>query len=197
MAADPQARLVLVTKELQNLGLTDKQLKSIKFTGKHQDNPIDEWPMTWDRSVQVSSSSQIASLMRQYAVLEFALVKGPAENNPQLSQAFRQISEYEVEELAFEGLKYFDRQQNAAQARRGFIKDEMTMRDFVNEFALFGENRLLTAKQLWKAFPAHFRFEAGLDATMKNNSLDYLDGRTLHFVTFRNYVRIARKTTSH
>jgi hypothetical protein len=198
MAAEPQDMFAQAQTALTVLGLSDQQLNSIKFTGKHRHRPMDEWVLTWDPHIPIVSNPQIPSLMRQYAILKFALVDGPAENSPDVPQAFRLISEDIIAGLAADQLAYCNRQRTTARKPRGHIKEiGMTMHEFVEKYALVGENRLLAAKELWLGFGQYFRWKARLDMTLKGDSYVYLDDNTLAYVTFRNYVRDARKSTSH
>jgi hypothetical protein len=197
MGPEPPHMFDSVGAALKKLGLSEEQLNSIKFSQKHRDRPIDEWPMTYDPDIKIAATPKLPSLMRRYAVLKFALVDGPAENSPQVSEAFALISNEQVAGLAAEGLAFFSRQKGAAQKPRGYIPEiRMTMREFVMEYALRGENRLLSALELWPGFGAHLRWN-GLDGILKGDGYNYLNGKSLAFVTFRNYVGDARKTNSH
>jgi hypothetical protein len=198
MATEPHDMLVQVKTALTELGLSDQQFNSIKFTGKHRHRPMDEWVLTWDTHIPIVSVPQIPSLMRQYAILQYALGDGPAENSPHVNEAFALISNDKVAGLAADQLAYCNRQRTTARKPRGHITEiGMTMREFVEKYALKGENRLLTAKELWPGFGQHFSWEASLDMTLKGDSYVYLNDNTLAYVTFRNYVRDARKSTSH
>jgi hypothetical protein len=183
---------------LRALGLNKEQLKSIKFSQKHLERPMDEWPMTYDPRINFAIDPEMPSLMRRYAVLKFALVDGPAANSAHVSEAFALISNEQVGALASEGLAYFSRQKDAAQKPRNIIPDiGMTMREFVMEYALRGDNRLLSALELWPGFGQYFSFTTGLDMKLRNDKYVYLDNRSLAYVTFRNYVKGPRKPNSH
>jgi hypothetical protein len=193
MAPEPPDMFDSVAAALKTLGLN-----SIKFSQKHRDRPMDEWPMACDPHIEFAADPKLPSLMRRYAVLKFALVDGPAEHSPHVSEAFALISNEQVAGLAAEGLAYFSRQKKAAQKPRGYIPEiGMTMREFVMEYALCGESQLLSPLKLWSGFGQHFGWKAGLDIAMKGESYHYLDDKSLAYGTFRNYVRDARKLNSH
>ncbi|MEA2895982.1 MAG: hypothetical protein QOJ84_1597 [Bradyrhizobium sp.] len=190
-------RVATLTIALKKLGFTDELLSSIKFTQRHRDCPAEEWVLTWNSRIPFKSDPRIPGWMRQYGLLKFAIIDGPAENSKHVPQAWRAIADDEVASLAANQIAYRSRQRKIAQHRRGYIEElGTTMREYAQTFAVSGENRLCSARELWPAFGDHIRYD-GLEVKTKNDLYIYLDGRTLAFTTFRNYVRAARKRLPH
>lgn len=180
------------TKKLRELGFTDEHLKSIRFNSKDRFRHIQDRPLTWNHSILVEAHPEVLSIMREYAILRFALVDGHTEGGRGISDASLDASLTLAAPMVEAHSKYLFNQKINAQKKRGLIPEiKMSIGQLAKRYARKPENLALTPREMWPGFYGEMSF-ARLDPVRRGDSYLYF-GRSFSFRTFSNYVRKARK----
>jgi hypothetical protein len=123
------------TKKLRELGFTDEQLTSSRFSRKYLGYPFDEWPFTWPDDAPVEGNPMSLIHLKSYLAYRHALIDGPKLGGLPMIQG-------RMNHLAVQSAN--------AQKKRGFLPElGMSMKDFIPQFCRRPEFREQTAKQIW------------------------------------------------
>ena len=148
-----------VTRELKRLGVTNKQLNSMRFTGKNGKDPFERWSFWVD-----SAPENAFPLVKAYCALKWLILENPPYSRDK-EDAWRLVNDTTAAPTFVIGESARKAQRERSQKARGKVPDEgTTIDEIVRKLAVKPQHRYETAKELWPRFLSSLR-ELGLECS--------------------------------
>jgi hypothetical protein len=145
-----------LTKRLKKLGLTNRQLGAVRFTGLNNDWPFNLWSFTWGHGTPQTAIGHL----KAFAALKWLVLESPPHSRDK-EDAQRLVNDILAQPALRNGLSFNEAQRARALRPRGALtSDGRNMNEFISSVALdlAFEKRV---KELWPIFIDELR-NAGL-----------------------------------
>jgi hypothetical protein len=156
------------TRRLKELGLTDRQLEAVRFTGLNTGWPFDQWSFTWDHGTPLQSLGHL----KAFAALKWLILDNPSECRDK-NDAWQLVNHSLAAPMYQAGLNHKEAQRLRACKPRGRVgEDGRNMEQIVHTLANRPEHRDETARELWPHLFAELE-ELGVSPS----EIDHIDFR--------------------
>jgi hypothetical protein len=185
-----------LTRRLKKLGLTNRQLHAVRFTGFNSGHDFDLWSFTWDDRTPPTAIGHL----KAFAALKWLVLEDPPYSRDK-NDAQRLVNDALAEPLLRNGLSFNSAQRARALRSRGKLTaDGKTMSELISSVALNPTLKELSVKKLWEFFVDELG-DAGLHPeeccnSRGNDAVSYVFRRGRKQITerhFRNVASRARK----
>jgi hypothetical protein len=197
-AAEENISEHMITIHLKNIGVTDEQLKVMRFRPNCNNLPFDQWTFTWGPGTPLEAIPRI----KDYCALKWLLLESPLPSRDR-DDASRVISVAMATPIYHRGVDFSRTQRIRAQKPRGKINDDnVSIEQVIERLALSPEYRDETAKELWNHFFAELEennFRPFDEPHLDPRRMAYLykdkNGKSgkIRFGRFANIVSASRK----
>jgi hypothetical protein len=161
-----------ITLQLKARGVTDRQLKAMRFRPNNSGQPFRQWTFTWGEGIPPAAIPHIFD----YCALKWLILENP-EHSRDREDASHLVSVATAAPIYRAGINYKETQRLRAKKPRGEKTEKgQSIHSIIERLAMSPEHRDETAEELW--FPFFQKLE---EAQLRPREEAHLDPRKIAY----------------